>query len=225
VLCVTGQYNCVIHTDLTEATADAAIEAQLARFTARGQEVEWKVHGHDGPADLAQRLADRGFQPDPPETLLALDLASDVAPPSPVEGLVIRQVRDTACLDDFVAATSAGFEADRSGAREEFSQRLDDPTTALFVAYLEGQPVAAARMELPPGRPFAGLYSGSVAPAFRGQGLYRALVDVRLKAARAAGHEFAMVEALPTSRPILERLGFVPLTTVQGWIWRPAAAP
>ena len=134
---------------------------------------------------------------------------------------MIRRVDDLAGLNDFVAAVSAGFENDRSNLREEFAERLNDETFALFVAYSFGEPVAAGRIELPPGRPFAGLYTAAVAPPHRGLGLYRALIGVRLEAARRAGHEFAMVEALPTSRPILERMGFTPLTTVQGWIWSP----
>jgi GNAT superfamily N-acetyltransferase len=224
VTSVTGHYNCIVHTSLTEATAEAAIEAHVAEFEARGQDVEWKVHAHDRPADLAQRLARRGFQPDPAETLLVLPISAAPSPASPPPELTLRQVRDTAGLNDFVAANSAGFGEPRPGVRDEFSGRLNDPTAALFVAYLAGQPVAAARMELPPERAFAGLYSASVTPAYRGQGIYRALIDVRLAAARDAGHEFAMVEALETSRPILERLGFLPLTTVQGWVWRPSAA-
>ena len=221
VLRVTGEYNCIVLTELTEADADAAIAAQRDYFAALGEPVEWKVHGHDTPADLGSRLAAAGFAPDPAETLLAIDLTTPLPAFPPAPGCVIRHIEDAAGLDDFVAAVSAGFEADRSSAREEFAERLNDPTCALYVAYRFSEPVAAGRVELPPGRPFAGLYTAAVAPAHRGLGLYRALVEVRLEAARRVGHAFAMVEALPTSRPILERLGFTPLTTVRGWIWSP----
>ncbi|MDB5451539.1 MAG: acetyltransferase, partial [Caulobacteraceae bacterium] len=200
VLCVTGQYNCVIHTALTEANAEAAIDAQLAAFAARGEDVEWKVHAHDRPADLGQRLASRGFEPDPAETLMALSLANGPAAAPKVRGIEVRQVLDAAGLRDFVDALTAGFEADRSDAFGEFEHRLGDPTVALYVAYAGEAPVGAGRVDLPPERPFAGLYAGAVAPTFRRRGVYRALVDARLSAARTAGYDFAMVEALPTSR-------------------------
>jgi hypothetical protein len=221
VLRVSGDYNCIVHFDLTDATADAAIEAEVSHFRTLEHEFEWKVHGHDLPSDLGTRLAKAGFEPDPQETLMVIDLAKPLPPVPAIAGCVIRRIEDPAGLEDYVAAVSAGFEDDRSHVREEFAERLNDPTCALFVAYRFGDPVAAGRLDLPPARPFGGLYSGAVARAHRGLGLYRSLVSVRLEAARLAGHEFAMVEALPTSRPILERLGFEPLTTVQGWIWRP----
>jgi predicted acetyltransferase len=57
----------------------------------------------------------------------------------------------------------------------------------------------------------------------RGKGLYRALVAARLKEAREAGYAYVTVDARETSRPILERLGFATLTSVRGYVWRPAS--
>lgn len=222
VVRVVGHWCGVTLTDLDEGDADRAIAAEIAYFAALAREFEWKVHAHDRPADLGLRLAGRGFAPDPVETLLAIEVGEEPVEGPAVQGLVIRVARDEAGLRDYVAGITLGFESDRSGAFEEFVQRLDDPTVELHVAYLDGAPVGGGRLDLPPGdRPFAGLYSGAVAPAARGLGVYRALVASRLKRAWALSYPFAMVEALPTSRPILERLGFTPLTTVQGWIWRP----
>jgi GNAT superfamily N-acetyltransferase len=47
-----------------------------------------------------------------------------------------------------------------------------------------------------------------VVPAFRGRGIYRALVRARLAHAAAEGATLALVHAEPTSSPILQRLGF-----------------
>jgi hypothetical protein len=45
------------------------VERQRAHFAARGQEVEWKLHGHDRPADIAHRLWAHGFAPEEQEGL------------------------------------------------------------------------------------------------------------------------------------------------------------
>jgi len=54
-------------------------------------------------------------------------------------------------------------------------------------------------------------------PAFRGRGLYRATVAERARIASTAIAGL-YVDALPTSRPILERLGFVRLTTTTPYV-------
>jgi GNAT superfamily N-acetyltransferase len=55
-------------------------------------------------------------------------------------------------------------------------------------------------------------------PEYRGRGLYRATVARRAELAREAGYRWLYVDALPTSRPILERLGFVTLTTTTPYV-------
>jgi Acetyltransferase (GNAT) family. len=55
-------------------------------------------------------------------------------------------------------------------------------------------------------------------PEFRGRGLYKATVARRAELARERGYRWLYVDALPTSRPILERLGFVALTTTTPFV-------
>ncbi len=43
--------------------------------------------------------------------------------------------------------------------------------------------------------------------------MFRAVVAYRARLAAARGFRYLQVDALPTSRPILERLGFVELAT------------
>ena len=70
---------------------------------------------------------------------------------------------------------------------------------------------------LPQGRAFASIWGGCTIPAFRGKGAFRAIVAARAATARQRGYAYLTVDARETSRPILERLGFVPLTSVTGW--------
>ena len=54
-----------------------------------------------------------------------------------------------------------------------------------------------------------GLFGGFTLEAHRGRGLYRATVAERARDALRLGARHLRVDALPTSEPILQRLGFV----------------
>ena len=84
-----------------------------------------------------------------------------------------------------------------------------------------GDVVCAGWLTLTPGSDFAGLWGGSTLAAWRGRGIYRALVAARARLARAHGVRFLQVDASDDSRPILERLGFVAITTTTPYVWTP----
>jgi len=235
-----GTWNAVIFARLTAGNADAVIAEQVAFFRslaadaaaggadpgADTRELEWKVYGHDLPADLGARLAAAGFEADEPETLVVFDLGTqlrgepDTGTTRP-EGVEIRQVGDDAGFADFLAAGAAAFGRDTNEQMRrigrELKARLCDPALALYVAYADGRPVASARAEFPRDRSFAGLWGGGTIPEYRGRGIYRALVHARAEEARQRGYRYLRVDARETSRPILERLGFIPLTGMIEW--------
>ena len=84
---------------------------------------------------------------------------------------------------------------------------------------VDGQPVSGGRVDFEDGVEFAGLFGGITLPEYRGRGLYRATVARRAELARERGYRWLYSDALPTSRPILERLGFVPLTTTTPFVF------
>ncbi|HEY1751652.1 MAG TPA: GNAT family N-acetyltransferase [Caulobacteraceae bacterium] len=199
------------------AARAAEIAAREAAFFA-GKDVEWKVFSHDGPPGLEAALAAAGWRPDEPETFLVLDLDAAATPAdAPPPGVVVRQVADAAGARDLVAVSDAAFGRAEPWRLDALVARLDDPTQALFVAYDAGRPVSSGRLELAPGKAFAGLYGGGTVPGQRSRGVYRALVAARAAEARRHGARYLTVDARETSRPILERLGFVPLATIRGW--------
>jgi len=242
-----GEWNAVVYANLTVHDADVVITDQVAFFGAAAREMdvggagtgepvetgdgagsralEWKVYGHDLPADLGARLAGAGFHSEEPETLVVFDLA-DGLPEATVRAgasrpeLEIGRVVDDAGLADFtgVAAAAFGRNAAWQAARmKQYSPRLTNPTVGLYVAYADGRPVASARAEFPPGRSFAGLWGGGTVPDYRGRGIYRVLVHARAAEARRRGFRYLRVDARETSRPILERLGFIALTSIVEW--------
>jgi hypothetical protein len=91
-----------------------------------------------------------------------------------------------------------------------------------YIAYADDLPVSIGRLYTHPQSWFGGLYGGGTIAAHRSRGFYRALLAARARDARATGAKYLLVDALPTSRPILERLGFQHLTDTWACEWKPA---
>lgn len=217
-----GTENVVLYASLEGRDVESVIAEQRAFYAARGVvDFEWKVYEHDRPPDLGARLARAGFVPDPAETLLLFDLTAPL-PRTPSPGIEIRTLRSEDDFRTMVAVTGAAFGRDHEARLEELRGRLSDPSVVFFLACVEGTPAATGRLELPEGSTFAGIWGGGTDPRFRHRGVYRALVAARAEVARARGYRYLMVEAAPTSRPILERLGFRRYASVAGWRPRPS---
>ncbi|MFJ8279044.1 GNAT family N-acetyltransferase [Streptomyces griseoviridis] len=213
----------VVWSDLDAAGADAAIAEQIAHFGGLGREFEWKLYGHDLPTDLGRRLRAAGFTPAPEETLMIAEVAAlDLDAPAP-EGVRLLPVTDAAGVDLVADVHEKAFGTDASRLRRQLLARLtDDPDGVVAVVAMAGDaPVSAARMELVPGTRFAGLWGGGTVAEWRGRGIYRALVAHRARAAVARGYRYLQVDASSQSRPVLERLGFAPLTTTTPYVRQP----
>jgi GNAT superfamily N-acetyltransferase len=214
-----GSWAAVVWSDLTEADADAAIAAEVAR--AAGP-LEWKLYSHDLPADLPDRLEAAGFRPEPVETLLVADIADlDLPVPDPV-GVRLSVVEDADGVTTMLRVHDAVF-----GPGTTHPSVIEGVRTALtlpprpieaVVAWAGAEPVSAGRVEFHEGTEFASLWGGGTLPGWRGRGVFRALVGHRALLARDRGFRYLQVDAMPTSRPILERMGFHPLAETTPWM-------
>ena len=83
----------------------------------------------------------------------------------------------------------------------------------MYLAWIDGEPVATARAVFADAG--ALLISGGTLEAARGRGAYRALVRSRWDDAVARGTPALVVQAGVMSRPILDRLGFQPVSHVE----------
>jgi GNAT superfamily N-acetyltransferase len=173
---------------------DPDVERLVARMRELPGHVEWKYYSHDGP-ELRERLLAAGLEPDDEETVVVAEAASIPPPPVDVELRIAP--------DEFVDL-----------AARVFGDRFDLPPRAVaVVAVVDGQPVSGGRIDFEEETEFAGLFGGVTLPEYRGRGLYRATVAKRAELARERGYRWLYVDALPTSQPILERNGFVAITT------------
>jgi len=90
-----------------------------------------------------------------------------------------------------------------------------------LLAYDGDEPVSIGRLYTHPQSAFAGLYGGGTLATRRGRGFYRAVLATRARDAIAAGAQYLRVDALPTSFPILQRLGFVEISASWPCEWKP----
>ncbi|WP_336209611.1 GNAT family N-acetyltransferase [Nonomuraea sp. LPB2021202275-12-8] len=211
----------ILWSDLDDTTAEAAIAEQVRYFTDLGREFEWKLYAHDRPADLADRLAAAGFVPEPMETLMVAqvsDLPTGIDLP---ESVHLRPVTAPADVDLMMDVHDQAFGTDSGSLRSGLLTQLATGRLVAVLAMAGDTPVSAARMELHPGTEFASLWSGGTVKAWRGKGIYRALVAYRTRIAAERGHRYLQVDASDDSRPILQRLGFLPLTTTTPYVYTP----
>jgi hypothetical protein len=161
----------------------------------------WEVGTHARPAGLVERLHALGLVDDEP-TPLAIGMVLSDPPAAAPDGVEVRRV----------ASDDEYFEAERIAAiafggtpptRRPYEA---DPNNTIYLAYVDGQPVARASAAF--GERGATLFGGSTLPGARGRGAYRALVAARWEDAVARGTPVLVTQAGPMSRPILARLGF-----------------
>jgi len=180
---------------------DADVERLVARMREVPGYVEWKYYSHDLPADLPERLVAAGLVPEDEETVVATEASSIPPPPADVDLRIVTE--------EFVDLAARVF-----GSRFELPEKA-----VAVIAVVDGEPVSGGRVDLEDGTAFAGLFGGVTLPEFRGRGLYRATVAKRAELAREGGYRWLYSDALPTSRPILERLGFVAITTTTPYVF------
>jgi GNAT superfamily N-acetyltransferase len=219
---------------------DALIARQVQVFAERGEPFEWKLHGHDRPADLPDRLRAAGLVPEDTETVVIGRVDAVAAEPSLPDGVVIREVRepddfarivqlgesmwheDHNGIDDLAEERAADLEGLRSFVDDLAEERAADPEgLRIFVAEAGDLTVCAGWVRFPSGTEFVTFWGGATLPAWRGRGIYRALVAHRAKLAAERGRRYIEVDASDDSRPILERLGFVAVTTTTPYVWSP----
>ncbi|MGW7552787.1 GNAT family N-acetyltransferase [Streptomyces rimosus] len=219
-------WNGVLWSALDRSRVDEAIAEQVDHYTALGREFEWKLYGHDQPDDLTDRLEAAGFVPEEPETLMVAPIADLPTSSAPPTGIELRPVTDAVGVELMVQAQEEAFGRDGTRHRQQLLAQLTErPDTVVAVVAMAGDvPVSAARMELVPGTGFAGLWGGGTVPAWRGRGIYRALIGFRAHIAAERGYQYLQVDASDQSRPILERLGFTALTTTTPYVYRPRLA-
>lgn len=214
IRCAESEHHMISFSSLTDDVADLVIAEQAAHYRELAVQVEWKVYQHDSPSDLLQRVERHGFMAGPRETVLVLDLQDH---PSwidePPTHSVIR-IESEEHLDLYRQSGEAIFNQEHgSTARQLLSAIRRGSIRHRGYIVVEGEAaVSIGRLYNDLGSAFGGLYGGGTLERYRRRGFYRATLVARARDALSVGARYLIVDALPTSRPILEKLGFVRLT-------------
>jgi hypothetical protein len=191
-------------TELTDVRAEIHAHLRTKGRTA----CTWEVGTNATPTDLVDRLLALGLVDDLP-TPLAVGMVLTEAPAGPPTGLEVRraQTDEEHLASEQIAAVAFG------GPMPTELERKPDPRNVVYLAYVDGRPVARGSASF--SEHGVARFGGSTLPESRGHGAYRALVQARWDDAVARGTPILVTQASPMSRPILARLGFRELCEIR----------
>jgi GNAT superfamily N-acetyltransferase len=201
--------NEVVLSRIAADDADAVVRETMATYAAARVPFRWSVGPLTEPADFGATLEAHGFEPSDGRGM-AIAPADWVSAPRPAGVIVEASTPET--IDDFLAVFEAGWGeharvADPAARRDDHVRALATGRFHMFVARRGGVLAGSAGFITKARSAF--LVAGVVLPEHRGAGIYRALLDERLRRIAGLGLPLAITHAREsTSAPILERLGF-----------------
>ena len=200
----------ISYSQLNEANADDTIREEVSHFKSIGQDFEWKLYDYDQPSDLKERLGSYGFIVKEAEAIMVLELED--APEILWQPVLhnVQRITGPEKLVDVQSVEQQVWDEDSSWVLHFLGDALRNypEQMSVYVAYIDEQPASAAWIYFPEHSPFASLWGGATISSFRKQGLFTALLAARAQEAKARGVRYLTVDAMPMSRPILEKLGF-----------------
>jgi GNAT superfamily N-acetyltransferase len=161
----------------------------------------WEVGSHATPDDLVERLHALGLVDDAPDAL-AIGMVLTEAPAQGPPDFEVRRAETTEELREAARIAAIGF----GGNASDENPAPPDPNNVVYLAYLDGKPVARASGSF--SEHGVTLFGGATLPEARGRGAYRALVAARWEDAVRRGTPALITQAGAMSQPILNRLGF-----------------
>ncbi len=221
----TGSQRYIMWHDCLPEDASRLVDIELESLAGNAKVLMWKLYAHDvSHSALRDALLARGFSENDHCTLMATPVdtlaarlsatANEPAWPS----LVVRELTTPDSLDAYQEIWDDVW-PDAPNARyvNDYRDRLvrRDPGIVFFAGFANGnEPVTSGYMFHHPGARYALLCGGTTKPKWRRQHAYTAMLKARTRSALARGAHFLAVEASAASRPILEGVGFVPLSTL-----------
>ncbi|HLL54878.1 MAG TPA: GNAT family N-acetyltransferase [Myxococcaceae bacterium] len=199
-----GGLNEVSFSALDARDVGEVIDRTIAHYGQLRLKFRWLVVPGSKPEDLAERLEQRGLRRGWNRAMFRRLTLDDAR----LSSSAVEEVTP-ATVDDFTRAMAKGWSAEPGPMLGYNRAAIAEPGQRhrLFLVRRNGEPVAAAgyvALERS-----AHLMGAVVLPAFRGQGLYRLLVEQRLADAARRGLPLATTHAREeTSAPLLERFGF-----------------
>jgi GNAT superfamily N-acetyltransferase len=218
-----GDQFMISYSALKEDYANAVISRETAYHLKVGVGFEWKLYAHDQPANMLALLKAHGFEIGACEAVMIYDLSQRPVWLKSPENFATRRIDSLEQVAEYRRLAETIFLKNYSHTADELAAAVRDKSSQHrgYMVYAGNEPVSIGRLYTHPKSAFAGLYGGATLEAYRRRGFYRALIAARARDAVEAGAKYLLVDALPTSRPILERLGFECVTQTWPCDWRP----
>jgi len=207
----TASFRLALRNRFAADAVDQRIDEVRDWFASAGRpRFTWVVGTRSSPPDLAARLLAAGAEPakeDPEMAAMVLTEAPAAAP-----GVELRL---STTYEDILVARNLTAEllnipaADvpSDAAMREIWEATRDGEYRTFIAFVDDVPVGRASCSPTEAGPME-LANAGVLPAYRGRGIYRALVRARWDEAVRRGTPVLVTQAGAMSKPVLERLGF-----------------
>lgn len=216
--------NFVLFSRFADKHADDAISEQISHYRSQHLSFEWKVYEHDSPPDLRERLIIQGFRPRDRDVVMVMNVR-DAQPrllrPPHVD---VRRLTDIAELPYLTSVLSQVYGIDFGYLERLLGDDLRQRPyfSSIYMAYAEGDLAGVGWIQFPVRSQFASLWGGTVLPEYRGRGIYRALLAVRLQEAIRRGYGLLTIEAPRSCRGLSEKFGFQLLTFAHSCLWQPS---
>ena len=211
------------------AALEARIQTELAWFRGRSKLLYWKVYGHDQPPGLGDRLAQLGADAED-NAVLHMASVAEVCERLAFE-TQSQRLQSGSSRADVMRAQAVWVDVWPESADEQriwgelyagaLDKLTDSPQSEQGARFWTagsdadaGIANAAGYLIHAPNSPVALLCGGAVRKAARNQGLYKALLKARAEWAQSRGAKWLAIEASPMSAPIVQSLGFVPITSL-----------
>jgi GNAT superfamily N-acetyltransferase len=190
-----------------DGAALVAARDTLAAAYAEAGVFAWTVWTRPGDEEVPHALAAAGHRHDGQPMLMAAPIEEiDLEPRREFELEPAPAWADAARIND----ACYGLDPLHS-----FAEAFGDFDARLYVARLDGEPVACAGARWHEGD--CGIYFVATLPHARGRGVAGELLRTALRDARAGGCETTSLEATALGAPVYERLGYRPLGRLGMW--------
>jgi GNAT superfamily N-acetyltransferase len=215
-----AQGNVVVLSRVAADDAERVARETIAMYAALGLPFKWSVGPLTEPADFGDVLDRLGFSHSHMRGMAVEPQRWTYSAQPP--GVSVERVGDDT-FDDYYTAMMRGWASELGETatwRDGMRKSLHSAEYQYYLARIDGVPAGTAGFIVKPRSVY--LIGGNVLEPYRGRGVYRALIDARLRDVAALGLTLATTQAREaTSAPILDKLGFETLYRGRVYKWQP----
>jgi ribosomal protein S18 acetylase RimI-like enzyme len=201
--------NVVLQTRWTAEDADKNLDNLFEQIGQHVDQMDWMLFPNDQPADLGQRLEERGMPGGPAGNWLWADLKLlKPFPPMP-DNFHIEQVVNDQLTAEWVKVSAAGFGSELDGYFEAYARHGygKDAYSLHYIGYLDEVPVTSGTLLDAGG--CASIYDISTPPEFRAQGFGGAMTHFLMQQIAMRGYPDTWIWSSNMAKSVYQKLGYI----------------